>query len=268
MKKCIFVLILILAVQFLVPAQPLVVVAGNWHVLYEVGDPPPQPLEANDFHICGIIESQNNYMPKLDRHAEFVVGGGVPWYLAEYTIEKVPNHPTHWYFTAHFQTDGFIMPGTVMHFGLYFITNYCNVAVINCAYWTYFKKAVGRMPMLSFDIDRSMVNFMNTGDSPLVLQDIEVGVIQEAVPLDDMVTEGLGDPGTDVGASTYQVDWVKIPQEYAEILERGLEPGAQIKFHLEELINRPLESGEFLQIRGNTLYRDQLLPWWLQHEEP
>jgi len=275
MKKGILILVLLLSLQVFLSGIPInpVVVAGNWHVVY-INPYSNQP--ANDFHICGIIESLDNYQPKLQNHAEFVVGGGVPWYLEEFTIEKVANHPKNWYFTAHFKTNGLIPPGTMMHFGLYFLTNYCNKAVINCAYWTYFKEAVGRMPLISFHIYRNgnnVINLINTAEIPLILVDVELMISPRPIPLEDMFTSGLGNPGERAPVNAdgtvdkdsinqyADLEWNKIDKELA------IKPGAAFKFDLQEVTGRDLEPGNFLILRGYTIYENIRVPWWIQHEE-
>jgi len=248
------------------PIHP-VVVAGNWHLQYVNNS----GIRANDFHICGVIGALDNYQPMLQSHMES--GGVGPWYLEEYTIEKVADHPINWYFTAHFKTNYPIPSGTVMHFGLKFLTNYCNKAVVNCAYWTNYKEAVGRAYPLSFNIYRQQglprVALINTTGQPMVLANVEFAVSRQAIKLEAMYTEGLGNPGETGGLSKeLNLAWQKADR--LADLKTGqivIESDKPLDFDLAATLGIKLNVGEFLLIRGYTISQGQKLPWWLQHEE-
>lgn len=269
MKKFLVILIVLMSLQAALIAQTYpVVVAGNWHVYYYNQN--PRQL-ANDFHICGIVESRNNVQPKLESHVEWCGNGNSRWYLEEFTIEKVANHATNWYFTAHFKTDGTITSGTLMHFGLNFLTNYSNKAVVNCSYFTYFKEAVGYMPLISFNITRQLgivrAILINTAPVPLVLTNIEFAVSKKAIPLEKMFTDGLGNPGdvTIQAANTGLVSTELVWKTFSKDIV--LESNTNIDMSLKEIAGIDLQADEFLLIRGYTIYQDKKLPWWLQHQD-
>jgi len=250
--------------------QPLprpVAVAANWHLYYFN----PTGVRANDFHVCGIIESLYDYQPRLLDH--WTYGGVGPWYLEEYSIEKVAGHPKNWYFTLHFKTNYPVPSGTMVHFGMYFRTNYCNKAVVNCAYWTNYKEAVGRVPVIGFNIYRQQglprATLINTSGQPMTLAAVEFAVSRQAVPLDKMFTEGLGNPG-EIGSLSKENNliWQKVDKladpRTGQIV---IESDKPFDFDLGEMLGIKLNAGEFLQIRGYTVFQGQKMPWWLQHED-
>lgn len=106
--------------------------------------------------------------------------------------------------------------------------------------------------------DNLLATFYNDDQesSQLVLEQVEFAVTTEGVPLEDMFSTGLGNPGTG-GNSTYDLQWVKFPEPII------LQPGEDFTIDLAAL-GVTLQPGEFLQFR--TYANAQ--PWWGQHEEP
>ncbi len=254
--------------QIIPPIPHPVAVKGNWNIIYTNPDP-RQP--ANDFHICGVIQSLNNVQPIL--HNYWAFGGGAPWYLEEFTIDKVPNHAKNWYFTAHFQTDSSILPGTLMHFGLHFITNYCNKAVVNCAYWTFFKEAVGRMPVIGFHIywqGGTRAALINNAGVSATLSTIEVAVSNQEIPLEDMFTPGLGNPGEKSSNQKYaNLGWKNLDNLLgAKDGQIQIDSDKPLDFDLTKMTGIKLKDGQFMLIRGYTIFQGKKIAWWIQHEDP
>lgn len=271
MKKfSIVMFLLIIVTASLLAFDNPVVVGINWHGYYK----PATKQKANDFHIYGIIQSAKKVKPKLDQHDQYVVwpNKNVPyWYLEEYSIEKVSGRNNNWFFTAHFKTDGYINPGTMMHFGMLWITNYCNVIVVNAAYFTRDGINVGSVPLSSFFIFRrggnNVIILPNTNQMPIIQRDLEFAIIREPIPLAMMNTEGLGNPGERGSKEFARIQWRRAHRLAAQD-QIKIPAGGQAEFMLEEIIDKNMEPGQILLFRGNMVMDNgMVIPWWGQHEE-
>ncbi len=242
----------------ILPTYPVVVV-GNWHVKFN-GE------KANDFHISGMVQSLFNYMPKLDNHFAFDVTGGTTWHMNGYSIKQDPTYPKNWYFTADFKTDGVITSGDIVHFGLKFITNYCNYARIISAYWTYDGEPVERVYLPGFNIYRNngflFGQFFNNIPGPdIVMMNLQFAVSDIEIPLEDMITDGLGDPnGQGTNDKYAKIQWIPYPKEVITFNDLG----ESVAINLEE-IDIKLEPNQFLLFRATD---KEGIPWWGQHQEP
>ncbi len=239
----------------IIPIYP-VVVAGNWHVKF-TGE------KANDFHISGMIQSRYNYMPKLVNHVVFDVYGETSWYMSGYSIKQDSTLPNNWYFTADFKTNGVITSGDIVHFGLKFVTNYCNYARIISAYWTYNGEPVEKVNLPGFNIYRNNgilfgAFFNNIPDPKIVMTNLQFAVSDIEIPLEDMITDGLGNPNGLVTNNEYaKIEWTTYPRDVVIDSESAA-------ISLSEL-GIKLEANQFLLFRATD---NEGIPWWGQHQEP
>lgn len=274
MKRFLCFLGLVLVLLPMLYAGANVKVVINPHVTF---DPPSSTVQANDFHIIGFLQSKNNLMPMLVNWWANHVNGSSVWWLYHYCITQDPLNPKNWNFEAYFKTNTPISKGAIMHFGLDFITNYCNVWRVKDMYWTFngVRIPFGSTPNVKlqpgFEITRDANNnliatFFNDfdGEIPIEMKNLEFGVTETQVPLEEMFTTGLGDPG-DIGGYG-DIGWIPFAPQGGGIITISPEGGA-FTINLTELgVN--LAPGQFLQFRAFNNDNGVNVPWWGQHEEP
>jgi hypothetical protein len=281
-KLKLFLALTLLVVPMIVGAQ--VIVGMNVDVI--VQDPSQAP--ANDFHVTGTVQSAGAVIPMVDQVWVFAPPAppnsmNSAWLVTGYTVVQDPVNPDLFHFTVDYAVDQMATPGAVLnpgdllHFGIIMRVNTCNVMVNVNGYFTFNGARMGLpVPLTGFvvidpaqPVEEGMVQIHNNSEVPVEVTTLELCVLSEPVPLEDMFSTGLGDPGTGPSPGYPAADWEDVPH----FMMPPLQPGEFFEIPLASVgIN--LQPGQFLLMRGyqkeEGIATNSKIPaaFWNQHEEP
>jgi len=213
---------------------------------------------ANDFHIEGNVHSSGGIWPKItDIHVIGDPGSGI-WVVDGYCLTQVG--PDDWFFTCDFSTNGYIQFCQWIHFGIMFNVEGKNIITNLVGWWT-----LDGIPLMSessledvaglkqvaitgFDVygetpETKKVKIMNHTNMPVEMPEYEVAISLEPIPLEDMFTYDLGNPG-EPSPKYPQLVWVKIPT-----VPSILYPDQEFEFRLADY-GILLQPGQYLLMRG------------------
>lgn len=213
---------------------------------------------ANDFHIEGNVHSSGGIWPKVTDIHVFGDPGTGNWVVDGYCLTQVG--PEDWFFTCDFSTDGYIQYCQWIHFGIMFDVDGKNIITNLVGWWTLdgiplmstegTLEAAGakQVAITGFDVygdtpETKMVKIMNHTNMPIEVPIYEVAISHEPIPLEDMFTTGLGNPG-EPSPMNPQLEWIRIPE-----VPGYLVPGQEFEFRLADY-GKILLPGQYLLMRG------------------
>ena len=284
MKKATLLLALVLlAIPMLVGAQG-VIVGMNAHAYVNT----PGQAPADDFHVTGTIRSSGAVTPIVQQVWVAAHPNGGVWTCIGYTVTQDTIDPELFHVTIDYAVDQMVTPGAFLnynqqnpewlHFGIIYTVNTCNVMVNMNGWFTNNTVRIGQgVPLTGFvvvdpaqPVEEGTVQIHNNSEVPVEVTTLELCVLSEPVPLEDMFSTGLGEPGQsgDPGYPPASA-WADVPS----FMMPPLQPGEFFEIPLAS-VGVNLQPGQFLLMRG---YQKEEgissnmkvpAPFWNQHEEP
>lgn len=212
------------------------------------------PGVANDFHIEGIIYSGGGIAPTVTNIMVFGDPGTGVWVVDQYCL--IPIGFNQWKFIAHFKTNGYIKFCQWIHFGIKFNVNAYNVIADLQGWWTLdgapitslqAEETYKQVAVTGFDVygtgEDKMLKITNSTNLPVVVNQLELTVSNEEIPLGDMFSTGLGRPGQQSPKYPYLI-WKPVHG-----LPEMLQPGQSFEIRLIDF-GIFMMPGQFLQMRG------------------
>jgi len=252
--------LVLLGVTFLllIPFMSQALVVGlNDDVHFDYRD-----MQADDFHIEGTIYSAGGIAPKVTDILVFGDPGTGTWQVDSYCL--MPIGPDQWKFTAHFSTNGIIVYCQWIHFGIKFDVDAFNVIADLQGWWTlggaplmdqgtvqsieeentdmYKQVAITGFDVFGSGMDKKL-KITNSTNLPITIEQLELAISNDEVPLIDMFSTGLGRPGEPSPMFPILL-WDKAPG-----FPTTLQPQAEIVIPLANM-GITMIPGQFLQIRG------------------
>ncbi|HLP47673.1 MAG TPA: hypothetical protein VK186_23995 [Candidatus Deferrimicrobium sp.] len=209
-------------------------------------------MMANDFHIEGVIYSVGPITPTVTNILIFGDPGTGNWVVSQYCL--IPDGPGRWKFYADFKTDGYINFCQWIHFGIMFNVQAKNIIADLIGWWTLDGMALQaetnqfkQVSITGFDVygtgPEKMYKITNNTNIPIVVEAVELAVSNQAVPLENMFTTGLG--RVNEPSPMYpNLVWKDVPG-----LPIMLQPGTFFEVRLIDMGIMMLP-GQFLQIKG------------------
>lgn len=213
---------------------------------------------ANDFHIEGNVHSSGGIWPKVTDIHVFGDPGTGTWVVNGYCLTQVG--PEDWFFTCDFSTNGYIQFCQWIHFGIMFDVEGKNIITNLVGWWTLDGiplmentnlenvQGLKQVAITGFDVFgedplTKKVSIMNHTNLPIELPIYEVAISDEKIPLEDMFTTKLGNPG-EPSPEYPHLMWVRIPE-----IPTVFEPNQEYTFRLADY-GILLQPGQFLLMRG------------------
>jgi hypothetical protein len=285
MKKITLLMVIaLMAISMLASAG--VIVGMNAHVY--VNTPGQSP--ANDFHVQGTVRSAGAVFPILSSVWVAAHPNGGIWQVTGTSIVQDTVDPELFHVTLDYAVDQIATPGAVLsynpanpewlHFGAIYTVNTCNVMVNMNGWFTLWGNRIGQgVPLTGFvvvdpaqPLEEGVVEIHNNSEVPVEVTTLELCVLSEPVPLEDMFSTGLGLPGQNgTGGYPPATAWEEVPHDLLPILQ----PGQFFSIPLGDTrIGINLQPGQFLLMRGYQKEEGVATnlkvpaPFWNQHEEP
>ncbi len=246
-KQLILGTLLILIIPFMLSA---VVVGLNDDVHYDYDG------VANDFHIEGIVHSSGGIVPKVVKTVVFGDDDTGNWKVAGYKLKRIGDED--WEFTLDFVTDGYIKYCQWIHFGVHFDVEAKNIIADLVGWWTLDGKPLTtdtgqsqQVAVTGFEVagegTDKFFRIMNDTNLEINVNDLQLTVSTEEVPLEAMNVLGLGRPG-ETSPKYEKLNWIDVSQYLPETMK----PKTSIQINLKE-VGIVLKKGTYLLMRGEQL---------------
>ncbi|MBN2444438.1 MAG: hypothetical protein JXJ04_23950 [Spirochaetales bacterium] len=239
-----------------------VVVAGTWEVEF------PKDSGADGINITGVIQSENDQMPKLKDYLA-VDSAGNPWRLVEFSLVQDEKNPVDWKFVAKYQARKIVEAPEKVRLGIDVVVINCNIIKLYDTIWTKVKIPFPEPdpdPWLSFDIYRTYGNLMTTimncnRKEYMMVDNLEFAVNDVQVPLAEMGNAPLGEQIFKVARldENEKLEWIPYGKTFY------LAPGQGQRIYMKEL-GIDLKPGQFLLLRAKDPKKNTVA--WGQHQEP
>lgn len=246
-----------------------VIVAINDDIHFDYSD-----LEANDFHVEGVVESTHGIRPEVMEIIIYGDPGTGLWEERGFTLDPIPG-TNMWKFTIDFKTDGVIKFCEWIHFGIMFKVMDKNVIAHLKGWWTLDGNPVvpgvtrpAQAAVTGFNIfaegDGTRLIMTNNTDIPITVSQLQAKVFEEPVDLEEMSKTGLGRPQENS-------DWTNVLEEF--YTERILQPDSFFDVYTDLEIpagNSIIFRGRQLMVNDDgSVIADGDWGWfWKQHQQP
>ncbi|HLP45022.1 MAG TPA: hypothetical protein VK469_03710 [Candidatus Kapabacteria bacterium] len=248
----VFLLVFMCCLPFVYGRQRTVM--ANWHAALTCA-------QANDFHINMDLLSNNNRIPYLYNQWTHDLSGATTWYMNGIAINQDGANPIIWHGSLDFKTanGGLIFAGDIIHFGVSFRLEDFSQIRPRLAWWTLNGAFVCPARLIGFHIWPrfpfwEIATLYNDTEEVAVLQQLEFAVTPFEVPLEEMFSTGLGDPGKPGNYS--QINWKQINEPIT------IGPGKSVDIDLGAYGILP-KTDEYIQFRA---YVNGIPQWWQSQE--
>lgn len=259
MKKLLLIVTLVLLIPCLIMAA-IVPVGLNDDVHFDY-----MGLQANDFHIEGLIHSAGGVTPMVQNIIIFGDPGTGNWMVKGYSLKRI-GMTDDWTFKLDFVTDQFISFCQWIHFGIMFEVEGSNIIFDLVGWWTLDgsplsplppASGIGKtqeedpdayyqVPVTGFDVSGGLVRIQNGTNMPVEVKQYELAISEERVPLEDMFITGLGKPG-EISPMYPGLVWI-------DAIEEPLILGPQEEYQIDlGSLGIFLQPGQCLQMRGEQI---------------